>query len=427
MNKIIMSNLDEEIYHEVLDNGLNVFIYKKEGYLKKGAYFATDYGSAVINFKPIGENKMHLFPTGIAHFLEHKLFESNDDEKTFEKFSKYGAYLNAYTSHFVTNYYFSTSNHFEECLEELIDLVQTPCFTNENVEKEKGIIFEEINMTGDRIDRFLFEESFNAILKNNPNKYLTIGSKEDVGRITKEDLYRCYNTFYHPSNMVLSIYGDVDVDKVMNLIKVNQAGKEFPLKEEIVKKEYTEPKSVSYDYKEFKRNSTNNQVGICYKIKTPFLKGEDKFEINLFADLLLDLKFGGTSSFEKDLLLKDIIKTRIDFSYIYFDDVLLLYVKSDVSDKDEFVKVIDYKLKIDDFDKKLFDLDKRSLKTQLIKMFENPSSVGDYVFNSYLSYGKVLNNIYDIYDKYTFDKFKEQFNNMDFNNKSVLYIPKSKK
>ena len=135
MDKIIMTNLDEEIYHETLFNGLNVYIYKKENFLKKGAYFLTKYGSSTNEFVPINESKMVSFPKGIAHFLEHKLFESSDNEKTFEKFEKYGADVNAYTNHDVTNYYFSCVDNFDSCLEELINFVQAPYFTDENVEK----------------------------------------------------------------------------------------------------------------------------------------------------------------------------------------------------------------------------------------------------------------------------------------------------
>ena len=233
MNKIIMTGVDEEIYNEKLDNGLNIYIYKKEGFLKKGAYFVTKYGSAINDFKPIKEDKIRSFPKGIAHFLEHKLFESEDNEKVFDKFKKYGANVNAYTNHFVTNYYFSTNDNFYECLNELVNFVQSPYFTDENVEKEKGIINQEINMTNDDVERFMFEEVFNLALVKNPNKYRTIGDKKNVSKITKEDLYKCYNTFYHPSNMILVIYGDVDVEKTISIVRENQKLKTFNKKEKI--------------------------------------------------------------------------------------------------------------------------------------------------------------------------------------------------
>lgn len=422
MDKIIMSKLDEEVYHEKLDNGLNVYIYKKEGFAKKGAYFATKYGSEINDFKPIGEDKIVSFPKGIAHFLEHKLFESEDNEKVFEKFKKNGAKVNAYTNHYITNYYFTTTDNFDECLIELLNFVQSPYFTLENVEKEKGIINQEINMTDDNIDRFIFEKMFDMSLVKNPNKYKTIGDKENVSKITKEDLYRCYNTFYHPSNMVLVIYGDIDVEKTFNLVKKDQESKKFSKKEEIVIKKFDEAKEVCTKYIEEKRNVTSPRVGICYKFKVNLTTGEERFREMLFSDLLLDMKFGGTSSFEKDLLKQGIIKTGLSWSYSRFDDVLLILLEADVIDKDKFIKLIDDKIRKFDFKEYIFELNIKAYITSLVRCFEVPSRFANVILTNVTKLGKVINDVYDIYENYTFNEFKESFKALDFDNKSVLYV-----
>ena len=422
MNKIIMTGVDEEIYHEKLDNGLNIYIYKKEGFLKKGAYFVTKYGSAINDFKPIKEDKIRSFPKGIAHFLEHKLFESEDNEKVFDKFKKYGANVNAYTNHFVTNYYFSTNDNFYECLNELVNFVQSPYFTDENVEKEKGIINQEINMTNDDVERFMFEEVFNLALVNNPNKYRTIGDKKNVSKITKEDLYKCYNTFYHPSNMILVIYGDVDVEKTISIVRENQKLKTFNKKEKIEVKEFKEPVYVNKKYTELKRNITNPKICVCYKFVIPKLDGEEKFKKSLFINFLMDMKFGGSTSFEKDLLKDGITKTGVSWTYSYFDDVILLFFEADVIDKDLFIKRIDEKLRENIFDKNIFELNKKSLLTMVVRSFDNPMSVGNSVQGNIVKYGKIINNVYDIYKDYDFDEFTSNFNSLNFDNKSVLYV-----
>lgn len=422
MDKIIMSKLDEEVYHETLENGLEVYLYKKEGFVKKGAYFVTKYGSNCNDFKPIGEDKIISFPKGIAHFLEHKLFESEDNEKVFEKFKKNGAYLNAYTNHFITNYYFSTSNNFDECLIELLDFVQSPYFTDENVEKEKGIINQEINMTDDSIERYMFEKMFDLTLKVNPNKYKTIGDKENVSKITKEDLYRCYNTFYHPSNMILVIYGDVNVEKTFDLVRKNQASKIFKKQEEIEVKEFTEDEKVCTNYLEEKRNVSTPRISICYKFKEKKRTGEDRFKRNLFYNILLDMKFGGTSSFEKDLIKKKIIKTELSWTYSYFDDVMLVMFESDVLDKNKLIDLIDAKLRKDDFDERIFELDRKALLTSMVKCFENPGAFANVIVSSVTRHGKVINNAYDIYENYSFEEFKKNFRELNFDNKSVLYV-----
>lgn len=422
MDKIIMSRLDEEVYHETLENGLEVYLYKKEGFVKKGAFFVTKYGSSCNDFKPIGENEIVSFPKGIAHFLEHKLFESEDNEKVFEKFKKNGADVNAYTSHSITNYFFTTTNNFGECLIELLDFVQSPYFTLENVEKEKGIINQEINMTDDNIDRFMYEKMFDMALVKNPNKYKTIGDKENVSKITKEDLYRCYNTFYHPSNMILVIYGDVDVKNTFNLVRRNQASKKFEKKEAIEIKEFTEDEKVCINYLEEKRNVSMPRISICYKFKEKKRTGEDRFKRNLFYNILLDMKFGGTSSFEKDLIKKKIIKTELSWTYSYFDDVMLVMFESDVLDKDKLINLIDEKFKEDNFNEEIFELDRKALLTSMVKCFENPGAFANVILNSVTRNGKLINNAYDIYEEYNFKEFKEGFKDLNFDNKSVLYV-----
>lgn len=422
MDKIKISKLDETIYHEELENGLNIYIYKKEGFVKKGAYFVTNYGSSVNDFKPINENKIKSYPKGIAHFLEHKLFESSDNESVFDKFKKYGADVNAYTNHFVTNYYFSTIDNFNECLIELIDFVQSPHFTDENVEKEKGIIYQEINMTNDNINRVLFEEAFNATLLRNPNKYKTIGDKKNVGMITKEQLYECYNTFYHPSNMVLVIYGNIDVSKTIELVKENQRLKDYKKQEKIKIRKYKEDAIVAKKQKTFKRNVTIPRVCVCYKIKIPNLSGIERYKKSVFISMLLEMKFGGTSSFEKDLLKDKIIDTEIGWSYSYFDDVIILFFETSTRKKEEFIKIIDKKIKDNDFEEKKFELNKKAYLTSIIKSYEKPSVIGSVIFNQVFKYGKVINDVYDIYNDYEYHEFIEEFNNLNLENKSVICV-----
>lgn len=424
MDKIVMSNLDEVIYHETLENGLNIYVYKKKDFSKKGAYFVTNYGSSTNEFKPIGEDKITSFPKGIAHFLEHKLFESEDNEKVFEKFKKYGANVNAYTNHIMTNYYFSTVNNFYECLEELIDFVQKPYFTDQNVEKEKDIINQEINMSNDNINGYMFEEMFDLTLNENPNKYKTIGDKENVSKITKEDLYRCYKTFYNPSNMILVAYGDIDEKKTISLIKDNQSKKKFDKVNEIEIKKYDEDAKVNKEYKETKRNVSKPRVSVCYKLKVPMLTGEERLKKLLFIELLLDMKFGSANPFEKNLIKEKIVETGISWTYSYFDDVILIFVQGDTTKKDMLIKKIDDKIKECKFDKELFELDRKVLKTNLVKTFENPSWVASMIYNNVIKNKKIINNVYDIYENYKFDYFLKEFKNINFDNKSILYVTK---
>ena len=422
MNKINITGVDEEIFHEKLENNLNVYIYKKKDYLKKGAFFVVNYGSSTNEFVPIDENKMRSFPKGIAHFLEHKLFESNDNENTFLKFSKYGANVNAYTNHFITNYYFSCVSNFDECLNLLLDFVSSPHFTDSNVEKEKGIIKQEINMTNDDIDRFIFEELYNVSLVRNPNKYRTIGDKKNVSMITKEDLYKCYSTFYNPFNMVLVIYGDVNEKEVIKLVKENQKGKKFDNINNVEIKQYDEDEKVSSKYTVFKRNITVPKIGVCYKIKIPKYEGMDLLKESLFMSMFLEMKFSGSSSFEEDLLKKEIINDELEWTYTIFDDVILIFFIVSTNKKDEFLKILDFKIKDKNFDKKIFNLNKKAYLASIVKTYENPSEVATIIFNQYFKYNDVIDNIYDIYKDYSYCEFLEKTGIINLDNKAVVEI-----
>lgn len=422
MKKIIIKGLDEKIYHETLDNGLNIYIYKKSDFAEKGAFFATNYGSNKNDFVPIGKTEMKSFPKGIAHFLEHKLFESDDTSKTFDIFKKLGAYVNAYTNVNITNYYFSTVYNFDKCLEELLNFVQTPYFTNKNVEKEKGIINQEINMVYDNISSFMFQKSKEITLFKDPNKYPVIGDKKNVNKITKEDLYECYNTFYHPSNMFLIIYGDVNVKKTIELIRKNQAKKKFESQKTIELKKYTEKDEVKIPYKAYYKNVNNSRIVLCYKIKTSKLTGKDKYRKTMFLGTLLDMKFGGTSPFERILLKEKVINAGLSWTFSIYNDVILLYFITVTDKKDEFIKRVEEKLKETKFDKHSFELIKKSNVAAFIRDFERPARVANLLVTQINKYDGFIDDIYEVYKNYTFEEFKKEFNTLNFNNKSVVYV-----
>ena len=227
MNKITLNNLDIDIYHEYLDNGLNVYVIPKNDVNNIYATFTTNYGSNEVEFVPLGEKKMVKVPLGIAHFLEHKMFEQEDGKDPFAFFGERGSDANANTNNFKTTYLFSGPEFFEDNMNYLLDYVQSPYFTDENVEKEKGIIEQEIKMYQDDPYTMMYERLLKNSLINNPMKDPIIGTIESVKSITKEELYTCYNTFYHPANMFVVVSGNVDPEKTIKLIEENQKKKEF--------------------------------------------------------------------------------------------------------------------------------------------------------------------------------------------------------
>ncbi|EMW5621668.1 TPA: M16 family metallopeptidase [Enterococcus faecium] len=234
MNKTEYEQINETLYHEVLPNGLTVYLLPKNDYHKTYGLFSTNYGSIDNEFIPYGEKEKVKVPDGIAHFLEHKLFEKEDGD-VFQLFGKQGASANAFTSFTKTSYLFSTTDQVEKNLTTLIDFVQAPYFTEETVNKEKGIIGQEIQMYEDDPNWRMFFGILNNLYPTHPLHIDIAGTVESIDKITAQDLYMCYRTFYQPSNMVLFVVGKMEPEKLMKLIRENQEAKNFPPKQEIVR------------------------------------------------------------------------------------------------------------------------------------------------------------------------------------------------
>ncbi|MEX1541093.1 M16 family metallopeptidase [Enterococcus sp. C62] len=227
MNKTEYDQINETLYHEVLPNGLTVYLLPKNDYHKTYGLFSTNYGSIDNEFIPYGSDKKIKVPDGIAHFLEHKLFEKEDGD-VFQLFGQQGASANAFTSFTKTSYLFSTTDQVEKNLTTLLDFVQAPYFTEETVNKEKGIIGQEIQMYEDDPNWRMFFCILNNLYPEHPLHIDIAGTVESIEAITADDLYTCYRTFYQPSNMVLFVVGKLEPEKLMELIRTNQNAKDFP-------------------------------------------------------------------------------------------------------------------------------------------------------------------------------------------------------
>ena len=227
MNKIYNTFFDETYYTDKLPNGLEVIIFHKPDFLTTACAFGTRYGALDINQR--FNNKDYHFSPGIAHFLEHKLFEC-EEKDIFASFSNLGCNVNAFTSYTETVYYFNTTNSdIKEPLNLLMDFVQDLSITKESVEKEKGIIIQELSMYLQNADNRLIDETYKSLYHEHPLKYDIGGDKYTVSGITKEELEECYSFNYHPSNMALVVVSPLDPSMIFNIIKDNQAKKNFSL------------------------------------------------------------------------------------------------------------------------------------------------------------------------------------------------------
>ena len=219
MQIIENSQIKEKVYIEKLENGLTIMIIPKSGIQKKYAIWGTNYGSVDNKFIVPGETDVTSVPDGVAHFLEHKMFEQENGTNSLDTLTKLGVNANAYTTTNHTAYLFECTENFYEALDELMDYLQHPYFTDENVEKEKGIIAQEINMYNDYPEWEVYMNAMKAMYHNNPVKIDIAGTVESISKIDKDILYTCYNTFYHPSNMVMCFAGEFEPENLLEEVK----------------------------------------------------------------------------------------------------------------------------------------------------------------------------------------------------------------
>ncbi|AOY07303.1 pitrilysin family protein [Bacillus subtilis] len=306
--------LQETLYHEKMSNGLDVYVLPKKGFNKTYAVFTTKYGSIDNRFVPLGKNEMVHVPDGIAHFLEHKLFEKADGD-VFQDFSKQGASANAFTSFTRTAYLFSSTSNVDRNLETLIDFVQDPYFTEKTVEKEKGIIGQEINMYDDNPDWRLYFGVIENMYKEHPVRIDIAGTVESISHITKDLLYECYETFYHPSNMLLFIVGPVDPEAIISQVRENQGKKPYTDQPEIKREEVKEQEAVFRKEKEIKMNVQGPKCLVGLKSKNPFKLGKELLKHELSMNLLLEALFGKSSAQYESLYEKGYIDETFSFDF----------------------------------------------------------------------------------------------------------------
>lgn len=339
MEKISFEQLGETLYHEQLPNGLHVYLLPKHGFQKTYATFTTKYGSIDNDFQPPNGERMHV-PDGIAHFLEHKMFEQEEGD-VFEEFSKNGASANAYTSFNRTTYLFSCTERLEQNLLTLIDFVQDPYFTDENVEKEKGIIGQEIRMYDDNPDWRVYFGLIEAMYREHPVRIDIAGTVDSIAQITKETLYRCYETFYHPNNMVLFVVGDVDEERIMQLIRDNQATKPFQDRAEIKRFYPQEHPGIHERSKKVPLSVSISKCLMGFKEERVGLVGDAFLKQEVATHIALEALLGQSSDLYQGLYNDGLIDDQFSFDYLLEDGFGFSLFGGDSKDPDTLISRIE--------------------------------------------------------------------------------------
>ena len=421
METIKLNGINEIIYHKKLDNGLDVYLYNKDDVNNNYVTFTTKFGSIYNEFTPIGDTKMKKVPNGVAHFLEHKVFAQEEGPQPEEFFARSGALCNAYTTFKNTTYLFSGPSKLKENINFLLDYVQQPYFTKENVDSEKGIITQEIHMCDDNPQDILYEHIRKNAFYNNPFKESIIGTVDDINSITKDTLFTCYNTFYHPENMFLVVTGNFDPNEIINIIEENQQKKKFKKIEEINIKEYKEKDTVVRKKEIINHNTEISKVSYNIKISLKDLK-ISKRKYNIYLFIIFSLLFDESSIFDEEAKEEKIITNTLYINILNCDTHALVSLINETNSYDKLLDKI--KNTLDNINIKEEDLErkKRVLISNEIFSFENLEVINEMIIDNIIFDDHIEDNMIELLHSLNKKELDEVVSNLDLSNYSTVIL-----
>jgi predicted Zn-dependent peptidase len=325
MKETFYDRIGESVWRETLPNGLRVCVVPKPEHAKKYAFFATRYGGMDVRFRQ-GETWLDT-PPGIAHYLEHKMFDTKEGN-ALQELAKNGAEPNAFTSNAITGYYFDSTEHFEENLKILLSFVSIPYFTDESVAKEQGIIGQEIRMIEDNPDWQIYTRMMQSLYSASTGRISVAGSVESIARISARTLYDCHKAFYTPSNMMLTVVGDVDAVHVVDLARSILPREGGP----VIARDYgSEPPQVASRETELAMEVSCPQFLTGFKC-APAEDGADYLRRQIVGDLACDLLLGDSSPLYQRLYAQGLINSSFGGAFEMMPGIAYLYAGGDSRD-----------------------------------------------------------------------------------------------
>lgn len=422
MQIIENSKVKEKLYIEKLENGLTIMIVPKKGMQKKYVIWGTNYGSNDSKFIVPGETEAIEVPKGVAHFLEHKMFEQESGINSLDTLTALGVEANAYTTNDHTAYLFECTENFYLALDELMDYVQHPYFTDENVEKEKGIIGQEIMMYDDYPEWRVYLNALEAMYHEHPVKLDITGTIETISHIDKEILYKCYNTFYNPANMAMVVCGDFEPEKLLEEIKKRLIDKKA--NGEIKRIYPEEPENIVQEKIEQKMDVSEPLFIIGIKDKVANEK--EKVKKHLAIEILLNILIGKSSKLYQELYNKGMLFVTPGVDYEFSRDYahILITGQSKYPEQvyDLFKNAVN-ELKENGIDLEEFERVKKMLYGSFIKEYDEPGDIARMFIADFfkgINSFEYLEEITTINEQYVEQMLKEVF----VDNKMVLSVIK---
>lgn len=421
MEEITLKGIDEKLYYDKCDNGLPVYMWVNEKVNNFYITLSVKYGSCDTEFKNKGDKEYTKVHDGIAHFLEHVNFNEGENKTAHDYFNKLGSSINAFTTFNFTCYEVFASSDFEKNLNHLLDYVQTPYFTKKLIEKEKGIICEEVKMGKNNPGHKLYYGMNNALFKKDKRRIFVTGTEEDVKATTVDELKLVYDTFYHPENMFMVITGNFNPYEAIGIIKENQANKKFKPRNEIVIKQVKEPVEVNEEYKEIESNVELPKVKIAYKMKKQDFGKYNERLLNIYLSIILRNNFGATSLLREDLLEKELV-TGISASREIYNDVVTIEINMETKYPNEVIPIVKDKMRhltIKD------DEIKRRIKANvaaLINDYDDIEYVNSDIADQLVVYNEVADNMFDLYNKLKLSEANDIIKKINLDNCSVVML-----
>ena len=319
--------LDETLYMDTLANGLRVCVLPRPGFSRKLAYFVTDFGAIHTDF--VLEGQKIQTPAGIAHFLEHKMFDLPGGRDVSAELAALGAGTNAFTSHDMTAYYISCTENFEPALRLLLEFVSTPCFSEESVAKEIGIIDQEIGMDADNPDSACFRNLMAAMYREHPIRVEILGDSDSIRQITPQLLQDCHRAFYTPGNMMLCVVGDVDPDRVAEIATQMLGIDARPVGEKL--RYWQEDMTVAEPYNRAAMEVAMPMFNLGFKCE-PTGTGEAAIRQEIIGDLAAEALFGESSALYLKLYEEGIIDSSFGGGFETIDGMAMLLCSGDSDD-----------------------------------------------------------------------------------------------
>ena len=423
----IIENLkvNEKLFLEKLENGMAVMIIPKKDMKKKYMIWGTNYGSNDNIFVVPGEDKETEVPNGVAHFLEHKMFEQENGTNSLDTLTSLGVDANAYTTNNHTAYLFECTDNFYEAMDELMDYVQNPYFTDENVEKEKGIIGQEIKMYDDYPDWRVYMNTMQAMYHNNPVKIDIVGTIDSISKIDKEILYKCYNTFYNPSNMAMVICGDFEPEKLLEEIKKRL--KKTKSEGTIKRISPDEPENIVKEKIEQKLDVSQPMYTVGIKVKPINNSVQEMIKRDISIQILLEMLVGKSSELYKELYTQGIIYGGIGASYEFTKNYSHILISGQSSNPEEvYAKIKDRinLLKNNEINEKDVSRIKKKVYGEYVREYNDVTDISRMFLSDYfkgINSFEYLEEIVNINVEY----LKQVLNDVFKEDKMVISIVKS--